>query len=300
MRIAVTGGSGFLGRWVVKALMDEGHEVVSLDITGNSGIRVNLTVYSHTKSALAQSRAEVVIHLAALAGAAGKGGGVESFKDPYGFVHVNVLGTLNVLESCRELGIKKVEIMSSFSPYGKASCPITESTRLCPENPYGASKACLETIAKVYARCYGIKTLVFRVPLICGEGQKEMNALREFVACAIKGEPLVVWGDGTTLREFVHPSDVARAYLLGLDYLGKTSRDYDVFVLGNRPVTMGELAMLVRMKVGRGEVKLLREKPRLFDQYTSRGKVETRLGWVPKMGVEEIIERVVREMMVVA
>lgn len=300
MKVIVTGGNGFLGRWVVKALQKAGHQTTSLDVAGDGGIHVDLEIYSHTRSALAQIMPGVIIHLAALAGATGKGGGAESMKSPHAYFKVNTMAALNVFEACRELNIKKVICMSSFSPYGKAFCPITERTPLNPLNAYGGSKVNVETIAKVYARAYGIKTLIFRAPLICGEGQKETNAIREFASCAVKGEPIVVWGDGSTIREFVHPSDVARAYLLGLKHLEEMKEPYNTFVLGNTPVTMRDLAREVVHTVGKGSVKFLADKPKLFDQFTKRTKVELKLGWVPKTGVKQIIERVAREMMVVA
>lgn len=217
-------------------------------------------------------------------------------KNPYDYFKVNTMVTLNVFEACRELGIKKAIIMSSFSPYGKAPCPITEYTLLNPNNPYGGSKENVETIAKVYAQCFGIKTIIFRVPLICGEGQKEMNAVREFVASALKGNKLEIWGDGSTLREFLHPEDVARAYLNGLTYLRFMNEPYNTFVLGNEPIAMMDLAWKVVNIVGKGETHLLSDKPRLFDQYTSRDRARILLGWTPRIGIDEIVRRVVKDM----
>ena len=300
MKIAVTGGSGFLGKWVVRALKEAGHEVASIDIAAGIDDRwttfsIDLTVYLETKNTLKVIKPDAIIHLAALAGATGKGGGAESLKDPYRYFKANQDITLNVFEACRELGIRRVIYMSSFSPFGNAQCPITEETPLDPDNPYGGSKANCETIAKIYAKKFGIKTIIFRVPLMCGEGQKEKNALREFVFAAFDGQPLIVWSDGSTLREFVHPSDVANAYLLGLKHMDGMQAPYETFVLGNKPITMANLAKLVKNTVGKGEIQFLRDKPTLFDQFTRRDKVETILGWFPKITVQEIVERVVRE-----
>ena len=297
MKIALTGASGFLGRWVVKVFSENGFKVRGIDIEGDGDIiQANLAVYSHVKSVLTQIKPDVIIHLAALAGSSGKGGGTESLKNPYDYFKVNALAALNVLEACRELGIRKAEIMSSFSPYGKAVCPITEETPLEPNNPYGGSKQNVETIAKIYAKCYGIKTLIFRVPLICGEGQREMNALREFIGSALKDEPIMIWGDGSTLREWVHPSDVARAYLLGLKYLDKMETPYETFVLGNEPVRMLDLAEEVVSVVGRGGVKLLLDKPKLFDQWTDHSKAKRELGWRSRVSLLKIVEQVVKDM----
>jgi nucleoside-diphosphate-sugar epimerase len=296
MKVVVTGAGGFLGRWTVQHLKESGHDVDGIDLQGADS-NVDLMKLNATEAILKITEPEIIIQLAALAGSTGKGGGAESLKDPYRFLDINQKIVLNVYEACRNLGIKKAICMSSFSPYGKASCPIDENTPFNPNNPYGASKANVENIAKVYAQCFGIKTIIFRVPLICGEGQKELNALKEFVKSAIKGEEMAVWGNGGTLREFVHPLDVARAYGLALGYFDKMRMPYDTFVLGNEPISMLNLAEVVVSRVGRGRVKLLPDKPRMFDQWTRRNKAETKLEWTPRIGIEEIVDRVVTEAM---
>lgn len=294
MKVVITGAAGFVGRWTVKAFEEAGHQVTGFDLDG-SDVDVDLTDLRDTHLALSVAKPEAVIHLAALAGSTGKGGGAESMKNPFMFLDKNPRIALNVYETCKTLGIRKVVCMSSFSVYGKAPCPIDEDTPLNPNTPYGASKVCVEAIARIYAEAYGVKSVIFRVPLICGEGQKEENALRQFVHQALKGEPLEVWGDGSTLREWVHPEDVARAYILGLKHLEEWSRPYEVFVLGNFPWPMKNLAHMIIAKVGQGEMKLLEEKPNLFDQFTDHAKSENNLGWLPKVETTEIIERVVKE-----
>lgn len=280
----------------MKTFKETHHQVIGIDLR-DADQNFDLLHLEEAETALDYAQSEAVVQLAALAGATGRGGGEESLKDPYRFIAKNVRIVNNVYEACRKLKIRKAIVMSSFSPYGKAPCPITEETPLNPNNPYGASKVMTEEIAKIYATCFGIKTLIFRVPLICGEGQREENALRQFVHQAQNGDPLEVWGDGTTLREWVHPMDVARAYLLGLKhlYFGEMDKPYEIFILGNQPIMMKELARLAVMKVGKGEVKLLPEKPKLFDQYTNYSKAERILGWEPKVKIEEIVERIVKE-----
>lgn|SRR5487761_154144 len=298
MKVIVTGGSGFVGKHVVAQLKAVRHEVKVLDIS-HHGIedshRVDLTDYVELTSALKDLEPDVVIHLAALAGSSGKGGGAESLKHPYEFIRVNVNGTLNLYEACRQLDISKVICMSSFSPYGQASCPISEDTQLHPNNPYGTSKACVEEIAKCYSLDYGIKTLLFRPPLISGEGQKEMNALREFVMCALNDKPIVILGKGEHIREFVHPLDVARAFSMSIDYLSNLKSSYDVFVLGNKPIQMIDLAKLIIERTGRGFIEFKEATGQVFDQYTDHRKIMRVLGWTPEITVEEIVARVIAD-----
>jgi len=294
MKIVVTGGSGFVGRYVVERLRLEGHEVTILDLTATEEVsRVDVTDKQKVHDALDRTKPELVIHLAALAGSTGKGGGAESPKRPYEYFRINVDGTLSIYEACRELGIGRVVCMSSFSPYGVAECPINEQTPFHPNNPYGASKVCVEEVAKCYSNLYGIRSVVFRPPLICGEGQKEVNALREFVISALLGNPIVLLGEGRHLREFVHPQDVARALSAGIQYMSRMEKQYEVFVLGNRPVSMKEFAHLVISKVGRGVVEFKPSTNQVFDQFTDHSKAARVLGWVPTIGIDEIVGRVI-------
>ncbi|MGP8125191.1 MAG: NAD-dependent epimerase/dehydratase family protein [Nitrososphaerales archaeon] len=296
LRITVTGGAGFVGRFVVKQLRSEGHEVTSLDITAtDDGIKVDVTNRPQLRIALEKAGPEVVVHLAALAGATGKGGGAESLKRPYDYLSVNINATLSVFETCRDLQIRHVLCMSSFSPYGTTKGPINEETPLRPSNPYGTSKACVEDIAKCYSTAYGIKTVIFRPPLISGEGQKEMNALREFATSVLQGAPIIILGEGKHVREFVHPQDIAIAFSAGIRYVFGMESPFEVFVLGNEPISMKKLAELVIMSVGKGSVKFEPSTNQAFDQFTDHAKATRVLGWVPAIGVDEIVSRVVRD-----
>jgi UDP-glucose 4-epimerase len=304
MRLAITGGNGFLGKYIVKKFREEGHIVVACDISINDKLKhiqngerhLDVTDTSDVDWLFYELKPDLVIHLAALAGAIGKGGGAESVHDPFNFFRVNVLGTLNVFESCRTHDVKKVIHMSSFSPYGITHWSINETNPLNPNNPYGSSKLCAEEIAKCYASRYGIKTVIFRAPLICGEGQRELNALREFVVSVKKGEPIVLLGEGTHLREFVHPSDVANAFVSAALYLDHMDKPYDIFVLGNTPVSMKDLANLV-VKSSEKKVPIVHNEStaQVFDQYTDTSKVRRVLGWQPKISVEEIVKRVLAD-----
>lgn len=297
VNIIVTGGVGFVGRYIVDLLRSEGHNVTPMDISSeNKMSRVDVTDRNQVRAAFIFFKPEAVIHLAALAGSTGKGGGAESIKLPYEYFHVNLIGTLNIYETCRELGINKVLCMSSFSPYGVVKCPINEETPFSPNNPYGASKACIEEIARCYAIDYGIKTLILRPPLICGERQKEMNVLREFVYSAIQNQPIVILGEGKHVREFIHPQDIARAYSAGLEYLTSMKTPYDIIVLGNKPISMNELARIVVNLVGRGFIENKPATNTVFDQFTDHSKAMRVLSWMPRISTDEIVQRVIDEL----
>lgn len=280
----------------MRRLKADGHTLEVLDkvVDGLKDVRqVDIADLSKVKEILGSFKPELVVHLAALAGSTGKGGGAESLKSPYQYFNVNFNTALSIYESCRQLGILRVLCMSSFSPYGPTSSPINEDTPFNPNNPYGGSKACVEEIAKVYSANYGIKTVILRPPLICGEGQMEMNALREFVTSALAGTPIKILGEGTHVREFVHPSDVADAFSAAIFYLQSMTVSCEPFVLGSRPIRMIDLANLVVQKVGKGSIVFEPASSQTFDQFTDHSKAKRLLGWEPKVGVDEIVTRVI-------
>jgi len=297
LRAIVTGGAGFLGRFVVDRLRQENIEVLSCDIVApQEGKRLDVTSTADVDALLASTRPELVVHLAAATGSSGKGGGAESMKNPFDYLRANIMGTLNIFESCRRNRVAKVIYMSSFSPYGATGRALTEDTPLNPSNPYGASKACAETIAKCYALNYGIKTIVFRAPLLCGEGQRELNALREFAMSVRRGEPIAILGEGKHVREWVHPSDAADAFARAIPYFERMETNFETFVLGNSPVSMKDLANLVIKATGKNvRVERRESTMQVFDQFTDTSKVRRALGWQPRISVEQIVQRVVAD-----
>jgi len=279
--ILITGAGGFLGKHVTKFFQNEGLEIIPTDTKISEEIQyLDVTNFSQIDSFIKKNCPEMVIHLAALAGATGKGGSFESLKSPFEYFQVNVLGVLNIFEACRKNNIKKIIYMSSFSPYGVTFDEITEETPLNPNNPYGSSKACGELIAKTYATNYDIKTIIFRAPLLCGEEQKEVNALREFVISCTKNEPIVLWGKGSHLREWIHPEDAANAFLKATEFIKKMENPYEIFNLGNKPISMKSLAEKTVKIVGKGSIQFLNQEKIVFDQYTNTKKIKNyfRLG----------------------
>lgn len=281
---------------MVNELQSEGCEVFPLDILSeDNAITVDVTDLSKVKAILGSIRPDVVIHLAAMVGRTGKTAGAESMRQPYEYFNVNVAGTLSLFETSRCLQIGRIVCLSSFSAYGIADCPIDEETMLHPTTPYGYSKVCMEEIARCYATAYGIKTVIFRPTLVCGEGQRELNVLREFVTSALCDVPLTVLGEGSHVREFLHPQDVVRAISTGINYLSKMETPYDVFVLGNKPISMVELAALVIRNVGKGSIVFKPATSQVFDQFTNHSKARRVLGWAPTIGIDELVGRVVED-----
>jgi UDP-glucose 4-epimerase len=219
MRALVTGGAGFIGSNLVKLLTEEGHDVVVLDSLA-SGYRENLTPFPRARfveedvrneSAVtaAASGCDVIFHLAASVG------NVRSIEHPIEDSEINVLGTLRVLEAARRHGARKVVFSSSAGIFGELkTVPIREDHPAEPDSPYGASKLGAEKLCLAYAKLYPLECVCLRYFNVYGVNQRYDaygNVIPIFAHRALRGQPLVVYGDGEQTRDFVNVRDVAVA-----------------------------------------------------------------------------------------
>lgn len=194
MRIVVTGAAGFIGSHVVDALAAAGHEVVGVDkVPGTTHVRADLaeTVPPHLRSA------DAVIHLAGRPG-------VRRSADPATW-RDNVETTRRVLAACGHG--PRVILASSSSVYGSATRPCTENDDTHPESPYGHSKKEAERLA----RESGLHTVVLRYFSVYGPRQRPDMAFHRFIAAALSGAPVPVFGDGSQARAFTFVDDVVDA-----------------------------------------------------------------------------------------
>lgn len=296
MKVLVTGAAGFIGGWTVGELRKRGFDVAGTDKVAADGVhRADLTDLAQVSAVFKETKPDAVIHLGAISGSTGKNEVEQSLRQPYLNFHVNALGTANVCEACRVGGVGKLIYMSSFAVYGKTGkdrLPITEETPIALEHAYATSKYMGELAVRAYSEDFKIRSAIFRAPFIVGEGQRERNVVKEFVESVLGDKELVIFGEGKHVREFIHPSDLADAYaraLAGLDGFGSMN---EVFVLGNSPVAIKDLAAQVIKQAGKGTIKHLHQSvDRTFDQYSDYSKAKRLLGWSPKLQIESIIEK---------
>jgi nucleoside-diphosphate-sugar epimerase len=248
VRALVTGGAGFIGSNVTGLLLDEGHEVVVLDDI-SSGYEENLydtacfvrgDVTDRELVASAMSGCDVVFHLAASVG------NTRSIDDPVRDSQVNVLGTLNVLESARALGIRRIVFSSSAGIFGELkTLPIREDHPQDPDSPYGVSKLAAEKMCLVYNKLYGMSNVCLRYFNVYGLRQRYDaygNVIPIFAERILRGQEVVIFGDGEQTRDFVNVADVARA-----NYLAATTEGAKgVFNLGSATrITVNDLARMM-------------------------------------------------------
>lgn len=220
-KVLVTGGAGFIGSNLVAALVGAGVDVTVLDSL-SSGYRTNLAdlpsvrfIHGDVRDAAAVTEAirgcEVVFHLAASVG------NKRSIDQPIEDAEVNVIGTLRILEAARAAGVPRMVVSSSAGIFGELkTLPIREDHPIEPDSPYGCTKLCEEKLALSYARLYGIQVVCLRYFNVFGRNQRfdaYGNVIPIFVFQMLRGEPLIIHGDGEQTRDFVHVDDVVQANL---------------------------------------------------------------------------------------
>jgi UDP-glucose 4-epimerase len=249
----VTGGAGFVGATLVRRLVLTGYRVRVLDnlSTGDaahlSGVDAEL-VKGDIRDAAALDDAlgglGAVIHLAAA------GSVIGSVQDPVMNFEVNVLGTFRVLDAARRAGVERVVLASTGGALiGDATPPVNEQSLPKPISPYGASKLAGEGYAHAFAKTYGLRTVAIRFGNVYGpwSGRKR-GVLNVFFESIHSGTPMVVYGDGTASRDYVHVDDISNALQLGLekDVPGGTV----VHAASGVETTVTELADLCRRAAG--------------------------------------------------
>jgi UDP-glucose 4-epimerase len=224
-RVLVTGGAGFIGSHVVDLLIEAGYDVAVVDDL-HTGKRENVNAAARfhrvdirdapaLEKVFAGERPAYIAHEAAWADVRG------SLIDPAGYASVNVIGTLNLLQSAQRHGVRKIVFASTGGAiYGDpAELPATERCPPRPLDPYGASKLACEVFMDTYRHNFGLQYCALRYGNVYGPRQDplgEAGVVAIFAGRMLQGEPAIINGDGLQQRDFVYVGDVARANLLAL------------------------------------------------------------------------------------
>jgi UDP-glucose 4-epimerase len=249
-RVLVTGGAGFIGSNLLGELVRSRNEVTVLD-NFTSGYRKNLEPFSYVriiegdvrdKDAVEEAMRgnEVIFHLAASVG------NKRSIDDPVNDAEINVLGTLNVLESARKLGVRKIITSSSAAIFGELkTIPIKEDHPAEPDTPYGCTKLCEEKLCLAYSKLYPIDVVCLRYFNVYGPNQRYDaygNVIPIFVFRMLENKPLTVYGDGEQTRDFVHVDDVVRANIMAADTDGVSGA---FNIASGKSITINNLVRLI-------------------------------------------------------
>lgn len=293
MTILVTGGAGFIGSHVVDTYLEAGFSVAVVDNLA-TGSRKNLNprarfyeVDIRDRKALyevfVRERPQFVNHHAAQINLR------FSVDDPLYDASVNILGTLNVLELSREFGVERVIFASTGGAlYGEVEeLPVPEERTPFPLSPYGVAKYAAECYLRYYEAVWGIPYVALRYGNVYGPRQDpkgEAGVIAIFSERILRGEPCVVFGDGTKTRDYVFVADVARANLLALS---APSGAYNIGT--GKETSVLELLTLFERVAGRKiEVVFAPERKGEISRIAlSAEKARKVLSWEPRVSLEE-------------
>ena len=292
----VTGGGGFIGSNLVRALLEHGDSVRVLDnfATGRRGNLAGLDVevvegelrsYERVHNAVRGS--ELVFHLGAL------GSVPRSVQDPLTTSAVNVEGTLNVLLAARDEGVRRVVFASSSSVYGSsAELPARESGPVDPISPYGVAKLAAERYCVAFSRVYdAFESVVLRYFNVFGPRQSPSSQYAAvvplFITAIAAGDPVTIFGDGEQARDFTYVGNVVDAGLLAADAPGANGRIFNI--AAGAPHSVNELVDTIGSLLGRS-VDRRHDEPRpgdIRDSFADVSAARDALGWEPRVGFED-------------
>ncbi len=301
VKILVTGGAGFIGSHLVRALQAGGHTPVVLDNL-HTGIREHIPEHvefiemdvrdDQLYRALREKDFDVIVHLA------GQTMVDASIQDPRKDADVNIIGTVNLLEAARLCNIRRIVFASTAASYGNVTLeelPVLESRMLAPMSFYGLSKVTVEHYLKVYREIFGMDYVILRFSNVYGERQGdggEGGVISIFTKRIVKGEDITIFGDGEQTRDFVYAGDIASGICAAL----VTKNVNTAYNLSTQTETsLRELVSILSRVVGRNIIPLYgKERPGdIRRSMLANGKAFRGLDWRPVVSLEDGLRRTV-------
>jgi UDP-glucuronate 4-epimerase len=300
MKILLTGGAGFIGSHLLERLIARGDDVAVVDDFNDyydpaikrsnlpkGGFRLHERDIRDAAALVASEKPDLIVHLAARAGVR------PSQAQPALYESVNVAGTLGLLEACRASGVGRFVFASSSSVYGNAAVPFREDDEaLKPISFYGATKLLGEHYIRIYSHLHGLQATCLRFFTAYGPRQRPDMAIHAFTASISQGREIPMFGDGTTERDYTYITDIVEGILGAIDH----PEPFGIYNLGeSRTVTLRRLIELIGQYVGREpKIKQLPEQPGDVQRtFASIDRARARLGYAPKVAIEEGLRRFV-------
>lgn len=308
-RVLVTGAAGFIGSTLVDALIERGDDVVGVDnfdphydpgikrrnLAGALAqpaftlVESDICDAASMEAAFRRARPEVVVHLAAAVG------GRLSWDRPERYHRVNIIGLQNVLEGCRSHPPRKVVFTSTSNVYALDPRPCAEKDAAdALPNPYAVSKRAGELLTGVYARAFGIPTVVLRLFTVYGPRQRPEMGVATFIRAIAEGRDVTLFGDGSDGRDYVFIGDCVQGILAAMEL----RCEYEAINVGSgRTTSLNQLVRIIGRALGR--------EPRINYGAHPRGdppalaadttKAAALLGFHARTAIEEGIARTVGE-----
>lgn len=293
-KAVVTGGAGFIGSHMVRALVGAGFSVESIDVKEPSDARrVEGAVYhtadirSYDAIAPIIAGAEYVFHFAALPRVQ------YSIDNPLETFAVNATGTMHVLAASKAGSVTRALFASSGSVYGDAEGVLSEALATKPMSPYALHKKMGEEMCALWSSTYGLSTVVLRYLNVYGPHMDPFEgyplAIPSFLQQRAEGKPLTIAGDGTHTRDYVHVADVVRANLLAAE--SSVVGSGEVINIGTGKATsVNKIAALIG-----GETTTVEPRHEPAHARADITRAQKLLGWKPEITLEASIEELKKE-----
>jgi CDP-paratose 2-epimerase len=333
-RVLITGGAGFIATNVADRLLREGREVVIFDNLSRAGVEQNVAWLRRTHGTRVgveigdvrdmKAVARVVRGAAQVFHFAAQVAVTTSLDDPFTDFDVNARGTLNLLEASRQCptppsilftstnkvygDLEDVGVRKRGTRYEPAddrirAHGISESRGLQFHSPYGCSKGVAEQYVLDYARTFGLKTTVFRMSCIYGPhqfGTEDQGWVAHFLLAAMRGAPLIIYGDGLQVRDILFVEDLVDAMLLA--QARSSAHPGEAFNIGGGPgntVSLVELMDLIGELLGERPLASVEEWRRADQRYyvSDTRAFQRATGWAPRVNVREGVTRLHRWLM---
>lgn len=265
MNILITGGAGFIGSTLADKLLAEGHSVIAVDnfsdyyspeikehnvashLHDNNYklFRTDIRNLATLKYIFAGNKIDCVVHLAASAGVR------PSLENPIFYVEQNISGTINILEAMKIHNVKKLVYASSSSVYGNCKAELfSEDLKVTePISPYAATKSACEQLIYTFMHLYGIQSVCLRFFTVYGPRQRPDLAINKFTRLIEAGEPLDMYGDGTTIRDYTFIDDIINGVIGAINY-DKTPYEI-VNIGGGEPVSLRQMIQTIENILGK-------------------------------------------------
>ena len=331
MNYLVTGGSGFIGSHLVERLLKEGHFVINIDNFDDFydyQIKVKNTLESvglptdfdftekdtdilkliektnsenyklyytdiRDKESLNQifknHKIDVLVHLAALAGVR------PSIERPLDYEEVNIKGTMNLWELCKEFEVKKNVIASSSSVYGNnEKIPFSETDNVDrPISPYAATKKCTEILGHVYHHLYGLDMIFLRFFTVFGPRQRPDLAIHKFTKLISENQEIPFYGDGSTARDYTFINDIVDGIIKSIEFVEKNKNVYETINLGeNQVITLNEMLSGIEKELGKvaNKVNLPMQPGDVQKTNADINKAQNLINYLPKTNYQNGIK----------
>ncbi|MBN2184954.1 MAG: GDP-mannose 4,6-dehydratase [Candidatus Krumholzibacteriota bacterium] len=309
MRAMVTGANGFVGRYLLGELSEAGYDLLAVDLSSSADVdpcefppdtvyrRCDLRDAVHLNELLEEWEPGNIFHLAARSSAA------RSFHDPAGTFQANLIGTLNLLEAERRIGLgAKMMLTGSSEEYGvrtPGEMPLSEESPIEPVSPYAASKAAQNLLAMQYFRTFGSNLTMTRSFGHTGPGQTDTFVLPSFARqCALisagEKDPVISAGNLDVERDFLDVRDVVRAYRLLMEK-GRAGQVYNV-CSGSGLVLKDALERIASAAGVEVEIRTDPDLLRPVDIPVMIGnnqKLREDTGWIPEISADRMLDDLV-------